>query len=57
MIKDNNLDYYNRSMMYYLFLNYNHYVTDEIKKKENADKLDLAIKALPEYIQIQLKTD
>ncbi len=57
MIKDNNLDYYNRIVMYYLFLNYNYFVTDEIKKKENVDQLELAIKELPDYLQIQLKTE
>jgi hypothetical protein len=56
MIKDNNLDNYNRLMMYYLFLNYNYFLKDEVKKKENVEKLEIAIKELPDYIQIQLKT-
>lgn len=57
MIKDNNLDNYNRIMMYYLFSNYNYFLKDDVKKKENIEKLELAIKELPDYIQIQLKNE
>jgi hypothetical protein len=50
MIADNKLDDYNRVLMYYLYLNMNHYLQDEEIKKENKERLKKAISALPAYL-------
>ena len=50
MISDDELDDYNRVLMYYLFLNYCHYLEDADEKKQNIDTLKLAVSTLPEYI-------
>jgi hypothetical protein len=50
MIEDNQLDNYNRVLMYYLFLNYNYHLTDKTHKKANLDKLKLAMKKLSENL-------
>jgi len=50
MISDSQLDDYNRVLMYYLFLNYNHYVENEDERKQNIEKLKLAVNTLPGYI-------
>jgi len=52
IIKDTNLDDFNRSLFYYLFKNYNYYLEDEVLKKENNNKLTLAVNTLPEYLKI-----
>jgi hypothetical protein len=54
IISDNDLDYYNRLLVYFLFLNYNHRVTDETLKKENAGKLALAARTLPAFFSEKL---
>ncbi len=55
MIADNDLDDYNRVLMYYLFLNYNYNLDDEGKKAANNEKLANAVSALPAYISSKIK--
>ena len=55
MIKDDDLDDYNRILIYYLFLNYNHNVADENKKNENLEKLKVAVQELPEYLATKIE--
>ncbi|MES2543611.1 MAG: hypothetical protein V4548_01905 [Bacteroidota bacterium] len=50
LIADENLDDYNRVLMYYLFDNYNYNLKDENSKKSNSDKLKLAVSTMPDYI-------
>ncbi|MCW5910029.1 MAG: hypothetical protein KIT62_03085 [Cyclobacteriaceae bacterium] len=54
IISDNELDTYNRLLFYFLFRNYNHYIKDETTKKENNDKLAIAVKTLPDFISERL---
>jgi hypothetical protein len=54
IIKDNELDLYNRLLFYFLFKNYNHYIKDEAIKKENSDKVTMAVKTLPDFISEKL---
>lgn len=51
MIEDQRLDTYNRIVMYYLFLNYNDNLTDELKQKQNEVRLNLAYHTFPAYLQ------
>lgn len=51
MIKSKELDDYNRLLVYYLFLNYNYYIQDEVEKDDNKAKLKEAVAYLPKYIQ------
>ena len=55
MIADENLDDYNRVLIYFLYLNYNYHNKDEVKKKANKVKLDEAVAKLPDYIITQIK--
>lgn len=57
IITDNELDLYNRVLFYYLFLNYNYYLVDEIIKKENDDKLAEALKTMPDFVVAKLTID
>ncbi len=50
MIRDKELDNYNRVLMYYLFLNYNHYLKDEDRKSANQERLMMALDSFPENI-------
>jgi len=50
IIADKELDDYNRVIMCYLFLNYNHYTEDSKRKQENKEHLDIALKTLPDYL-------
>lgn len=54
IVSDSELDIYNRLLFYFLFLNYNHYITDETIKKANNDKLLIATKTLPDFISVKL---
>ena len=56
MISDNNLDDFNRILMYYLFDNYNYFLSDTAKQKANKVRLDLAVNRLPVYIASKIKT-
>lgn len=55
MIADNSLDDYNRLLMYYLFLNYNHYEQDDSQKSENQKQLKNAVEQMPEYLAVRLE--
>lgn len=57
MLQDGQLDDYNRILMYYLFLNYNHYLEDAIRKQKNVEKLRMAVKGLPEYLAIRIESE
>ncbi|NNT72778.1 hypothetical protein HKT18_11175 [Flavobacterium sp. IMCC34852] len=50
MIEDNELDTYNRLLVYYLFRNYNHNLEDENHQKTNMEKLKVSISKLPDYV-------
>lgn len=50
MIKDTQLDDYNRVLMYFLYRNYIYYLEDDTLKKRNTEKLKAAVAMLPEYI-------
>lgn len=54
MIKDNDLDDYNRILMYYLFDNYNYNLKDEKVKESNESKLKLAVASMPDYISSRI---
>lgn len=54
MIKDNDLDDYNRILMYYLFDNYNYNLKDEKIKESNESKLKLAVATMPDYISSRI---
>lgn len=54
MITDNELDDYNRILMYYLFENYNYNLKDENAKKLNQSKLQLAVAKMPNYISSKI---
>ncbi len=55
IMSDPELDVYNRLLFYFLFLNYNNYVSDETIKKENELKINEAVKTFPSYISARLK--
>ena len=55
MIRDDQLDDYNRVLMYYLVLNYNYYLENKGQQKENIEKLKLAVSTLPAYISTKIK--
>jgi hypothetical protein len=50
MISDQQLDDYNRILMYYLFLNYNYHLEDKSQQKANIVTLNKAVKTLPPYL-------
>ncbi|KOY85629.1 hypothetical protein AD998_05215 [bacterium 336/3] len=54
IIADKELDDYNRVIMCYLFLNYNHYIEDVKRKQENKERLDIALKTLPKYLSKEM---
>ncbi|MWB96510.1 hypothetical protein GON26_19270 [Flavobacterium sp. GA093] len=56
MIADNDLDDYNRVLMYYLFDNYNYNLTDVNAKNLNQTKLQLAVSKMPDYISSRIIT-
>jgi len=57
MIKDNELDPYNRLLMHYLYLNYIDYLPNEADRMSCIDKLMDADKALPDYFLSRVKID
>lgn len=57
MISDNQLDNYNRIIMYYLFRHYNYNLQSEERKAGNTKKLQEAIKTLPDYLAIKAKQE
>jgi len=54
MISDKQLDDYNRILIYYLFLNYNHYLESKNHQKANREKLITAVKTMPEYLATKI---
>ncbi len=54
IISDNELDIHNRILFCFLFRNYNYYIKDETVKKENDNKLAIAVKSLPDFIHMKL---
>lgn len=54
MISDNELDDYNRILMYYLFDNYNYNLVDEKAKKLNQSRLQVAVATMPDYISSRI---
>jgi hypothetical protein len=57
MIKDNELDDYNRVLMYFLFDNYNYSIEDKNLQSVNKIKLKEAVLRLPEYISSKIQTE
>lgn len=55
MMENDELDDYNRIMAYFLFISYNSFNEDEVAKKEQIDKLKLAIAKMPDYLKIKVK--
>jgi hypothetical protein len=55
IIADNTLDDYNRVLIYYLFFNYNNYLTDEQEQLNNNKKLRLAIAQMPAYLSSKIE--
>ncbi|MCB0643757.1 MAG: hypothetical protein KDC44_19050, partial [Phaeodactylibacter sp.] len=51
MIQDSQLDAYNRILAYFLFLNYNSWLSDEAKQQGNTARLKSACAALPAHIK------
>jgi len=50
MIEDDELDIYNRLLIYFLFRNYNHNLPNEFQQKRNREKLKTSISTLPDYV-------
>ncbi len=57
MITDDELDIYNRIMLFYLFDNYNYYITDADLKKSNKEKLRQVASLFPDYIASKIEVD
>jgi hypothetical protein len=55
MIKDHELDDYNRVLMYYLFENYNYYIEDVALKALNKERLKMAVAEMPNYINSRIE--
>lgn len=53
-ISDNDLDDFNRILMYYLFDNYNYNLTDDKVKILNQSKLEEAVATMPDYISSRI---
>lgn len=54
IVSDKELDYYNRLLFYFLYKNYNHYLTDEAEKKASAEKLAIAATSFPYFMSEKL---
>lgn len=54
MVRDNELDYYNRVLAYFLYRNYNYYQKDKTTKQQNSVALKKAIQTLPEFIRSKI---
>ena len=57
MIGDNQLDDFNRVLMYFLFTHYNYYVSDKDKKNKNYDRLEHVVSEMPEYLANRIKVE
>ncbi|TGE06670.1 hypothetical protein [Hymenobacter fodinae] len=49
-VEDSNLDAFNRLLAYYLFLNYNQYLTDKTQQRQNIATLNQSVQKLPAYL-------
>ncbi len=54
IIADPQLDIYNRTLMYYLFRNYNYYIQDETLQKSNALLLKKTVSESPDKILLEM---
>ncbi|WP_298137349.1 hypothetical protein [Flavobacterium sp.] len=54
IISDKKLDDYNRLLVFYLFRNYNNYLKDESRKKNNISKLNLLLNKLPQNLSSKI---
>ncbi len=50
MISDEQLDDFNRLIIYYLFLNYNYYIQDDLQKQLNKNLLAEAVSTFPSHL-------
>jgi len=57
MVQDDQLDDYNRILMYYLFLNYVYYLESVDEKPLKIEKLKKAIATLPAYLKEKISFD
>jgi hypothetical protein len=57
MIKDPQLDYYNRVLIYFMFLNYNEYAEDEDMKEQNNKRLKSTLSSFPVFIGEKLERE
>lgn len=55
IIKDEDLDAYNRLLIHYLYLNYIYHIKDETTRLISFEKLEEADKSLPDYIKSRIK--
>lgn len=55
MIEDNELDYYNRLIAYYLFLNYINYSTDKVESENKKVTLLASVEKMPQFIKSRIK--
>lgn len=54
MIEDNELDDYNRVMIYFLFDNYNYNLKDEAVISKNKERLKATVSKLPDYLSSKI---
>lgn len=57
MIEDNDLDVYNRLLVYFLFSNYNHNLENEFQQKRNKERLKASIAKLPDYVASKIEIE
>lgn len=55
VIKDNELDAYNRMLIHYLYLNYIYYLPEKEARFASLAKLEEADKTLPDYLRLRIK--
>jgi hypothetical protein len=55
VIKDNELDAYNRMLMHYLYLNYIYYLPEKEARFTSLAKLEQADKTLPDFLRTRIK--
>ena len=50
MIEDNELDNYNRVLAFFLFMNYNNHLDNNVEQEENIKQLKLSIQKSPNFL-------
>jgi hypothetical protein len=55
MIEDSELDYYNRVIAYYLFLNYINYSTNKVESENKKVTLLASVEKMPQFIKSRIK--